>query len=59
MFFIGTMVTHEYSFFKTAGTCVLIIAGVAVVLFIGLLFSTVINHMIAFILSVYAELMFR
>jgi len=59
MLFIGTMVTHEYSFFKTAGTCVLIIAGVAVVLFIGLLFSTVINHMIAFILSVYAELMFR
>jgi tetratricopeptide (TPR) repeat protein len=59
MLFVGTMITHEYSVAKTAVTCVLIIAGVAVVLFIGLLFSTVINHMIAFIISIYSELTLR
>lgn len=59
MLFVGTMVTHEYSVVKTAVTSVLIVAGVAVVLFIGLMFSTVINHLIAFIISIYSELMFR
>lgn len=59
MLFVGTMITHEYSLAKTAGTTVLIIAGIGVVLFIGLLFSTVINHMIVFILNLYFEAVFR
>lgn len=59
MLFVGTMVTHEYSVIKTAGASLMIIAGIAVVLFIGLLFSTVINHMIVFIIGLYSELMFR
>ena len=59
MLFVGTMITHEYSLAKTAGTNVLIIAGIGVVLFIGLLFSTVINHMIVFILNLDFEAVFR
>lgn len=59
MMFVGTMITHEYSFLKTVGTCVLIIGGIGVVLFIGLLFSTVINHMIVFLINLYSEAVFR
>lgn len=59
MMFVGTMITHEYSLVKTVGTCILIIAGIGVVLFIGLLFSTVINHMIVFIINLYSEAVFR
>lgn len=59
MLFIGTMITHEYSFAKTIGTSVLVVAGIGVSLFIMLLFSTVINHMIVFAIDIYSEAVLR
>ena len=58
MLFIGTMITHE-CFAKTIGTSVLVVAGIGVSLFIMLLFSTVINHMIVFAIDIYSEAVLR
>lgn len=57
--FIGMAVTHDYEKGKNFWTCVLTIVGIGVVLFIGLLFIHVINVVIGFISSVYAELVLR
>lgn len=59
MLFIGTIITHEYSFAKTVGTSVLVVGGIGVSLFIMLLFSTVINHVIIFAIDIYYEAVLR
>lgn len=57
--FVGTMVTHEYSGVKTVVTSISTIAGIAIVLFIGLLFTSLINQVIGFFYKLYLELVFR
>ena len=57
--FIGMAVTHDYESGKNFWTCILTVVGIGVVLFIGLLFIHVINVVVGFISSVYAELVLR
>jgi len=59
LIFIGMAVTHDYEKGKNFWTCLLTIVGIGVVLFIGLLFIHVINVVVGFISSVYAELVLR
>lgn len=56
---ISTMVTHEYSGLKTIITSVATVGGIAVVLFIMLLFSSLINQVIGFFYKIYLEIAFR
>ncbi len=56
--FFGTMVTHQYSFKKTVLTCILTVLGMAIIMFIGLLFFSVIQQMITFVGTIYKELRF-
>ena len=56
---IGMAVTHDYETGKNFWTCFLTIVGIGVVLFIALLFVHVINVVVGFISSVYAELVLR
>ncbi len=56
--FFGTMVTHQYSFKKTVLTCVLTVLGMAIIMFIGLLFFSVIQQMITFFTTIYKEIRF-
>lgn len=56
--FFGTMVTHQYSLKKTALTCLCTILGMAIIMFIGLLFFNVIQQMLTFIITVYKEIRF-
>jgi hypothetical protein len=56
--FFGTMVTHQYSFKKTVLTCVLTVLGMAIIMFIGLLFFSVIQQMITFCTTIYKEIRF-
>lgn len=56
--FFGTMVTHQYSLKKTVLTCLCTILGMAIILFIGLLFFNVIQQMLTFIITVYKEIRF-
>jgi len=55
----GTMVTHEYTMFKTIMTLVLIILGMLIMLFLFLLFFSVIQRMIGLIYVLYQEISFR
>lgn len=56
--FFGTMVTHQYSFKKTVATCLCTILGMAIIVFIGLLFFNVIQQMITFGVTIYREIRF-
>lgn len=57
--FIGTGVTHDYSFGKTFFTTIATIVGMGIVCFVGLLFFHVIDTMAKFIQEMYVELTFR
>jgi len=59
LLFIGTMVTLEYDTTKTAFTCVLIVAGMTAVLFLAILFFSLLNQAYVFAKSVYREILFR
>lgn len=56
--FFGTMITHQYSFKKTVLTCLCTVLGMAIILFIGLLFFNVIQQMITFGVTIYREIRF-
>lgn len=55
----GTMTVHQYTFGKTIFTAVLIIAGMALIIFIGLLFITLCAEIYNFVISLYREIAFR
>lgn len=59
LLFIGTMVTHEYDTGKALFTCVLIVAGMTAVLFLAILFFSLLNQAYVFAYSVYREVIFR
>lgn len=59
LLFIATMVTHEYDTGQTLFTCVLIIAGMTAVLFLAVLFFSLLNQAYVFVHSIYRELVFR
>lgn len=56
---VGNAVTHDYSASTGVWTSVLTIAGMALVLFISLLFFSLINQLASFFTDMYTELMFR
>jgi hypothetical protein len=56
---LGTMITHEYTMGKTLLTLPCIIVGMGLMVFIGLLFFSVIQKMAGFIYAIYKELVFR
>lgn len=55
----GTMTTHEYSGAKTIITSICTVGGIAVVLFLALLFSSLLNQVFGFFYNIYLELAFR
>lgn len=59
LIFTGTMVIHQYTVSKTIVTCVITVLGMAILMFIGLLFFNVIQQVITFITTIYRELRFR
>lgn len=59
LIFFGTMVTHQYSVKKTVLTCILTIAGMGIIMFIGLLFFSVIQQIVTFATTIYKEIRFR
>ena len=55
----GMMVTHQYSVKKTLLTTILTIIGMGILLFIGLLFFSVIQQIVTFAVTIYKEVRFR
>lgn len=56
---IGTMVTHEYSLPKTVWSSVVTVLGMGAMIFIGLLFSTVVGRVVGFVSDVYREIIYK
>ena len=56
---LGTMVTHEYTISKTLITLILIIVGMMVMVFLGLLFFSVIQRIVGLVYVLYKEITFR
>ncbi|MGF7142969.1 hypothetical protein HNQ56_001391 [Anaerotaenia torta] len=59
LLFFGTLVTHQYSLGKTFITVILIIVGMIIMVFIGLLFFNVIQQVISFFSILYREITLR
>ena len=59
LIFFGTMVTHDYSFLKNLFMCLATIVGMAVIMFVGFLFSSLIGKMVSFVSSIIMEISYR
>lgn len=59
LIFTGTMTIHHYSIGKTVFTCIITILGMAIIMFIALLFFSVIQQMATFVETIYTELRYR
>ena len=56
---IGTITCHELSFSKAIGFLLLTVAGMAVIVFVGVLFYTLFEQLLTFLSTLYVEIVFR
>ncbi len=59
LIFFGMMVTHDYTFSKNVLTSIGTIVGMAIIMFIGVLFSTLLAKIVSFVSSIITEITFR
>ena len=59
LLFFGVMVIHDYSLGKNVVTCLGSVVGMAFIMFVTMLFSSLLLKMIQFINSIYVEITFR
>ena len=59
LIFLSMVTTHDYSMSKGVLTAVLSLVGIALMLFIGIVFSNIIEDFIEFVGDIYRELMYR
>ncbi len=57
--FLGTMVTHDYSILKNILTCVASIVGMAFIMFLGILFSTLMAKFVSLVTNIIEEINYR
>ncbi|WP_141503071.1 Yip1 family protein [Paenibacillus luteus] len=56
LLFIGTMTVHQYTVMKTIMTMLLTVVVMGVIIFLGLLFFSLIQQIIGFVYTIYLEL---
>ena len=59
LLFFGMMTIHDYTFLKNVLTCIASIVGMAFIVFLGLLFSSLIGKIFSFIYNIFLELSYR
>jgi len=59
LLFFGVMVIHDYSLGKNVVTCIGSIVGMAFIMFVAVLFSSLLMKMVQFINSIYIEISYR
>ena len=59
LLFTGTMTVHQYSAGKTVVTMLLTLVVIGIIVFLGVLFFSMVQQMINFVTSVYKEISFR
>jgi hypothetical protein len=57
--FFATMVTHDYSMFKNIITFLGTIVGMALIMFVAILFTTLIGKIVSLITNIVTELEYR
>ena len=56
LIFLGMMVTHDYSLFKGVTTTLGTIVGMAFIMFIGILFTTLLGKLVSFVSNIIIEI---
>ena len=59
LLFLGMMVTHDYSMFKNIVTSIGTIVGMAFIMFIAILFTSLMAKIVSFISSIVVEIQYR
>ncbi len=59
LIFIGMMVTHDYSLFKGITTTLGTIVGMLFIMFVGVLFSSLLGKIVSFVSNIILELAYR
>ena len=59
LIFFGTMVTHDYSLGKNLITIVMTIVGMVFIMFVALLFTTLLGKIVGFISNIITEIAYR
>jgi hypothetical protein len=59
LIFLGMMVTHDYSLFKGVTTTLGTIVGMAFIMFVGILFTTLLGKIVGFISNIILEINYR
>lgn len=59
LIFCGMITIHQYSFLKNVFTCILTIVGIGILIFIGLLFYSLIQRIFGFAYAIFSEVTFR
>ena len=59
LIFTGTMVTHDYSLVKNVVTCLGTIVAMVFIMFIALLFTTLLTNVVGFITAIITEITYR
>ena len=59
LIFFGTMVTHDYTIGKNVITVIATLAGMIAIMFIAILFSTLLGKLVGFITNIVTELQYR
>jgi hypothetical protein len=56
LLFFGTMVTHDYTMNKNILTILGTVVAMVVIMFVAILFSSLVIKMVTFVMSVFAEI---
>ncbi len=59
LIFFGMMVTHDYTLFKSIITSIGTVVGMAFIMFVGILFTTLLGKLINFITNIFVEISYR
>ena len=59
LLFFGIMVTHDYSMGKNFVTTLGTIAGMVIIMFVAILFTTLLGKLVSFITNIVTEVQFR
>lgn len=59
LLFVGTMTVHQYSPGKTLATMLLTLVVIGIILFLSLLFFSMMQQIVNFVVSIYREISFR
>lgn len=59
LIFFGMMVTHDYTMTKNLVISICTVVGMVVIMFIGILFSTLLGKIVSFVTNIITEITYR